>query len=136
MAVASAGPYASLHLAPDRQPHQHPFTVFFTGRMPLLMPNQQRQSTEGNKLCTRLKITQVLLGDSLSFLSRAENEYNIHNKQPLYLIIDLNLTVTYGLPPDIFDIVARICASRLCTCIHTHRTYVYLVVYFTCGKNK
>ena len=24
MAVASAGPYASLHLAPDRQPRQHP----------------------------------------------------------------------------------------------------------------
>ena len=26
MAVASAGPDASLHLAPDRQPHQHPTT--------------------------------------------------------------------------------------------------------------
>jgi len=26
VAVASAGPYASLHLAPDRQPHQHPTT--------------------------------------------------------------------------------------------------------------
>jgi len=24
VAVASAGPYANLHLAPDRQPHQHP----------------------------------------------------------------------------------------------------------------
>ena len=47
MAVASAGPYASLHLAPDRQPRQHPTTRFFTGRMPFLPPNQQRQSTEG-----------------------------------------------------------------------------------------
>ena len=28
MAVASAGPYASLHLAPDRQPRQHPTTRF------------------------------------------------------------------------------------------------------------
>ena len=28
MAVASAGPYASLHLAPDRQPHQHPTTLW------------------------------------------------------------------------------------------------------------
>jgi len=27
--VASAGPYASLHLAPDRQPHQQPITLFF-----------------------------------------------------------------------------------------------------------
>ena len=47
VAVASAGPYASLHLAPDRQPHQHPTTLFFTGRMPFLLPNQQRQGTEG-----------------------------------------------------------------------------------------
>ena len=47
MAVASAEPYASLHLALDRQPRQHPTTQFFTGRMPFLPPNQQRQSTEG-----------------------------------------------------------------------------------------
>jgi len=48
VAVASAGTYASLHLAPDRQPHQHPITLFFTGQMPFLPPNQQRQSTEGS----------------------------------------------------------------------------------------
>jgi len=47
VAVASAGPNASVHLAPDRQPCQHPTTQFFTGRMPFLLPNQQRQSTEG-----------------------------------------------------------------------------------------
>jgi len=47
VAVASAGPYASLHLAPDRYPRQHPTTQFFTGQMPFLLPNQQRQSTEG-----------------------------------------------------------------------------------------
>ena len=29
MAVASAGPHASLHLAPDRQPRQHTTTQFF-----------------------------------------------------------------------------------------------------------
>ena len=29
VAVASAGPYASLHLAQDRQPHQHSTTVFY-----------------------------------------------------------------------------------------------------------
>jgi len=29
MAVASAGPYASLHLAPDRYPCQHPTAQFF-----------------------------------------------------------------------------------------------------------
>jgi len=47
VAVASAEPYASLHLAADRQPCQHPTTQLFTGRMPFLPPNQQRQSTEG-----------------------------------------------------------------------------------------
>jgi len=30
-----------------RQPCQHPTTQFFTGQMPFLPPNQQRQSTEG-----------------------------------------------------------------------------------------
>ena len=48
VAVVSAGPYASLHLAPDRKPCQHPTTQFFTGRMPFLLPNQKRQSTGGN----------------------------------------------------------------------------------------
>ena len=57
MAVASAGPYASLHLAPDRQPCQHPTTLFFTGRMPFLPPNQQRQSTGG-----------ILDGDTLQII--------------------------------------------------------------------
>ena len=44
VAVTSAAPYASLHLAPDRQPCQHTTTQFFTGQMPFLLPNQQRQS--------------------------------------------------------------------------------------------
>jgi len=50
VAVASAEPYASLHLAPDRWPRQHPTNQIFTGRMPVLPPNQQRQSTEGKPL--------------------------------------------------------------------------------------
>ena len=36
MAVTSAGPYASQHLAPDRQPPQNQTTQFFTGRMPFI----------------------------------------------------------------------------------------------------
>jgi len=32
----------------DNQASQHPTTQFFTGRMPFLPPNQQRQSNEGN----------------------------------------------------------------------------------------
>ena len=49
MAVASAGPYASLHLAPDRKPRQHLTTQVFTDQMPFLPPNQQCQSTEGQR---------------------------------------------------------------------------------------
>jgi len=53
-AVASAGPYANnLHLDPDRKPHQHLITQFFTGRMLFLTPNQQCQSTEGSEMKTR-----------------------------------------------------------------------------------
>jgi len=42
--------YASLHLAAVREPCQYPATQFFTGRMPFLPPNQQRQSTEGSNI--------------------------------------------------------------------------------------
>jgi len=48
--VASAGPYASLHLTLDRYLCQHPTTQSFTGRVPFLPPKQQRQCTEG--ICT------------------------------------------------------------------------------------
>ena len=47
--MASAGPYASLHLAPDRYHTSTSPLSFFTGRMPILPPNQQRQSIEGKK---------------------------------------------------------------------------------------
>ena len=49
VAMASAGPYASLHLAPDRYHTSSSPLSFFTGRMPFLPPNQQRQSTEGQQ---------------------------------------------------------------------------------------
>jgi len=59
LTLASAGPYASLHLAPDRQPNQHPTTLFFTDWMPFLPPKQQRQSTEGKRLnSTKCQITK------------------------------------------------------------------------------
>jgi len=37
----------NMHLAPDRQQHQHLISQFFTGRMLSLTPNQQCQGTEG-----------------------------------------------------------------------------------------
>ena len=47
VAVASAGPYARMQIAPDRQLRQHSTTQSFTGWMPFLPPSQQHQSTEG-----------------------------------------------------------------------------------------
>jgi len=38
VAVASAGPYASLHLTPDRQPRQHPTTQFLQAGCPSCRP--------------------------------------------------------------------------------------------------
>ena len=38
MAVASAGPYSSLHLAPDRQPRQHPTAQFLQAGCPSFHP--------------------------------------------------------------------------------------------------
>jgi len=54
-------PYADLHLTPDRQPRQNPTTQFFTGRMPILPPNQQRQSTEGTILILKNRNTKMML---------------------------------------------------------------------------
>jgi len=48
--VASAGLYASLHLIPDNHANIPPLS-FFTGWMPFLPPNQQRQSNEGRNYC-------------------------------------------------------------------------------------
>ena len=46
VAVASAGPYASLHCASETTTPAPHHSCFFTGRMPHLPPNQQHQSTE------------------------------------------------------------------------------------------
>ena len=57
---------ASLHLAPDRQPCQHPTALmFFTGRMPFLPPNQQRQSTEG------IHVTRCEMKPKVFYVNRA-----------------------------------------------------------------
>jgi len=59
VAVTSAGPYANLHLAQDRQLCWHPTTQFFMGWMPFLPPNQQRQSTEGTCLVINMIKTSI-----------------------------------------------------------------------------
>ena len=50
----SGTPYASLQLSPDRQPHQHPTTLFFSGQMPFLLPSQQPQKQRRLLLYSKL----------------------------------------------------------------------------------
>ena len=93
------GPYASLHLASDRQPGQHPTTQIFTGRMPFLPPNQQRQSTEGiadyaatnrDKLRTCESNYSVLVGSSETTTAIPTQRMNApHANHPVNLDIQL-----------------------------------------------
>ena len=75
----------------SRQPCQHPITQFFTGRMPFLPPNQQRQSTEGkscrNKLYNK-SITKCSSG--VTWLHLTDLYTVIHNYgNPWFLLYSL-----------------------------------------------
>ena len=53
MAVASAGPYASLHLAPDRQPHQHPPLCFLQAGCPSCRPTNSVKALKARTQTTK-----------------------------------------------------------------------------------
>jgi len=53
VAVASAGPYASLHLAPDRQPRQHPTAQFLQAGCPSCRPTNSVKALKANVHNTR-----------------------------------------------------------------------------------
>jgi len=78
VAVASAGPYASLYLAPDRQPHQHSTTLFFTDWMPFLSPNHSA------------KALKARLSYSYSTNKRNESNSAFSQKKSLDFNRDLN----------------------------------------------
>ena len=60
MAVASAGPYASLHLAPDRQPCQHPTTLFLQAGCPSCHPTNSVKALKAKTHSQRSKIYTVV----------------------------------------------------------------------------
>ena len=49
MAVASTGPHASLHLAPDRQPRQHPTTRFLQAGCPSCRPTNSVKALKAQR---------------------------------------------------------------------------------------
>jgi len=66
VAVASAGPYASLHLAADKYPRQHPTTQFFYG--PDALP--ATQPTASKKLLAKCFVNRVMfIVDEIEFLT-------------------------------------------------------------------
>jgi len=62
MAVASDGPYASLHLALDRYPRQHPTTQFFTGLafLPASSVKALKELWSRNVFSFSLKVLMIL----------------------------------------------------------------------------
>jgi len=65
-----AVPYASLQVAPDRQPRQHLTTQFFTGRMPFL-----RQSCHPTNSINAIKARA--LKASFAPYNQASNQYTV-----------------------------------------------------------
>ena len=130
MAVASAGPYASLHLAPDRQPHQHPTAQFFTGRMPFLPPNQQRQSTEGNKDIGRVPVnvahtTGSLLSTDLKVSSNDDRRSLCIETRSTRLLISDEYSSAVSLHKDMAKEITNIHQPSACT----DRAYEIMNIY-------
>ena len=61
VAVASAGPYASLHLAPDRQPCQHPTSQFLQAGCPSCRPTNSVKALKAQQ-SSPIIYKKVLLG--------------------------------------------------------------------------
>ena len=113
MAVASGGPYASLHLAPDREPRQHPTTQFFIGRMPFLPPNQQRQSTEDMKSYSviRTKLNQMVFKNVHIIIDLQEKHIYATTQLQTFLRV---LPTTWWLKPAGIDIKQTYVIVTLC----------------------
>jgi len=78
VAVASAGPYASLHLQTDNHASTPPLS-FFTGRMPFLPPNQKHQSTEGKLIKLFSRVSRYQKGKTnLDFTEARDSEWQWH----------------------------------------------------------
>jgi len=60
VAVASAGPYASLHFAPDRQPCQYPTTLFLQAGCPSCRPTNSVKALKANALKTGSKLNIII----------------------------------------------------------------------------
>jgi len=105
VAVASAGPYASLHLAPRQITTPAPQHSVFTGRMPFLPPNQQW-----------LKATY-------SFQIVLQNHYATDNSTDADLFQCRSLDRRCGFPTTISRALARVTATLNLWITYTQSTH-------------
>jgi len=71
VAVASVGPYASLHLAPDRYPCQHPTTQFLQAGCPSCRP------TNSVKALKAIMTKDLIVKHIFSFSDVVDEVYDI-----------------------------------------------------------
>ena len=74
MAVASAGPYASLHFAPDRKPRQHPTTRFLQAGCPSCRPTNSVKALKAQALKAHLN------------LKANSHRHAIHDRQNCFVV--------------------------------------------------
>jgi len=113
---ASAGTYASVHLAPDNHASTPPLRLF-TGRMPFLLPNQQCQSTEGTSVISHVVVLLLFLYKSYACL------LNYHTC----------FSLTYSLPylPTSLRIVP-FCVQARCHKRRRNLAFVFFVFILCC----
>jgi len=87
VAVASAGPYASLHLAPDRQPHQHPTTLFLQAGCPSCRPTNSVKALKA--LVVSIVVQNLVVIDGVVSLYETFN------------ILRVSLENVYSRPPKL-----------------------------------
>ena len=93
MATASAGPYASLHLAADRQPCQHPTTQFFTGRMPFLPSQPTASKHRQYRPITALHMIQIHKNTTMLFSGYILTEQTASKHLARKLSVDVTLAI-------------------------------------------
>ena len=105
VAVASAWPYAKLTWPQTDNHTSTPPLKFFTGRMPFLPPNQQRQSTEGKY---KYKYTK----DNLNVNMNMQMEKKHVHTTVIQTIVQIWLVYIYS------KFKVYMGASSECTCMH------------------
>ena len=131
MAVASAGPYASLHLAPDRQPRQHPTTQFFyrPDALPATQPTASKQ--------WRTQVSQYQKGKTnLDFTEARDSEWQWHQLGHMQVCTLLQTDNHASILPFSFYRPDALPASQPTASMHWRHGIVIKVIKFNNNANQ